>query len=453
MAWLWNFLVSRNTAIVLLVAVVLILIVAAALPNPVLLLPADAERLQRQSPTLSWLGSHFNSMKMGNSPVFGVVGVLLVISTTLCSIDRVVKRVRANRERTQDTVTTVDDAPIRIRDASAVVEKIDGMLRADRWRIRRSAEGAQTTITATKGDIGFWGSVFFHGVLVTLLGGLVLFSVTGFYATVVITEGQHVRLARENLTRIDRMPLLGMTLPDVTLFLRQFSSEYHDDFTAVDHTAELVVTDHRRGRTWTEDVKVNRPFRYGGIDFVIHLQGYSPNFIVYKSGKPVFDSYAALDVTDGKKDTLEVPGERLLISARFFPDMARTPEGGVYSKGPRPRNPYFGVEITKGGERLFRGLVGKGESVSFGEYRLVFNDLRPWVTLNLVRETGIGLFFVSSMIGLVGVLVRMVDPDRKIVASVTVDEASIRYSARHFEGMLREYAAAVAERLRTESGG
>lgn len=130
---------------------------------------------------------------------------------------------------------------------------------------------------------------------------------------------------------------------------------------------------------------------------------------------------------------------------RCFPDLERSADGGVYSKSQRPRNPFYGLEIIQDGRRVYRGLIGKGKSIIFGEYRMEFADLRYWITLNLVRETGIGFFFVCSMIGLAGLLVRMLDPDRKITAIFTPDgKAQFFCSSKHFDSLLREKVEAFA---------
>lgn len=438
---LWRLLVSRTTGIVLLIAVSLALLLGAALPNPALMPPADAERLKAESSLLYWFGDNFNSMKVGRSPVFGVAGLLLVISTGFCSIDRVTKRLKSGRSADAEPAEQGGGRTVDVQNSSGAAQRLIDLLKRDRWKIKLSETKGGSVVSASKGDLGFWGSVFFHAVLITLAAGLVVFYFNGFYATMVFTEGQELTLQKENLSKIERLPALGITLPDLVFRFNRFSTEYQGD-TATDYTAEFDVVETRTGKTWNQIFKVNRPFTYGGMEFLINRQGYSSHFVLFKDNVPVFDSFVALNVAAEQEDSFEVPGEGLFVNARFFPDLARRDDGGVYSKSARPRNPSFGLEIMQKGERVFRGLVGKGETISFGPYRLTFADLRHWVTLELVREPGIGFFFVSAMVGLVGLLMRLADPERTITAVIAAsgggEAITFSHSAKHFEGMLQE---------------
>lgn len=452
MAAIWSFLVSRNTAIVLLIAVCIVITIGAALPNPDLMPRQDSERLKGRSPALFWLGENFNSMKVGKSPVFGVVGVLLILSTALCSMDRLIKQFRARKDSSEETLPENRGAAVHLQDDGDHVRKLLDLLRGDRWRVTTGEGSGGTIISARKGDIGFLGSIFFHAVLITLIAGLVIYHFTAFYATLVITEGQGLRLTRESLTSIERSPVSGTAIPDVVLTLKRFSEEYHDDVTAIDHTAEISLVDMKSGRAEELVVKVNRPFSYAGTDFILHRKGESPRFILHKGSAPVFDSYVNLKLGDYSADSVGIPSETMEIEVRFFPDMARNPDGGVYSKGRRPLNPHFGLEVTREGDRLFRGLVKQGEAAVFGEYRLVVEDLRHWIALSLVREKGIGFFFASSMAGLAGALLRVLDPERRIAAVFAPAEGgqslTLYHSSKHFDGLLKERLDEIIQQLR-----
>jgi cytochrome c biogenesis protein ResB len=198
-------------------------------------------------------------------------------------------------------------------------------------------------------------------------------------------------------------------------------------------------------------LRVNEPFRKNGIDYLIIMQGYSPNFVLYKNGLPVFDAFVALSA-EKPEDSFQIPAEGINIKAALFPDLVQMEDGGVYSKSPRPRNPFYGLNIIKHGEVIYRGLLGLGKSVEFGEYRLAFPELREWVSLELVKETGIGVFFVISMIGLLGVLVRVLDPDRKIfVKIITLDgelQLTFYHFSKHFNVLLEDEVRKIVRQLK-----
>jgi hypothetical protein len=453
MLWFWRFLTSRNTGIVLLIVVSLILLIGASLPNPSIMSPTDASQLKLQSPLLYWFGENFNSMKIGRSPVFGIVGIVLIISTFFCSIDRLIKRSRAQKSLSPELPP--DEKGIKITtgvDQALIVERLSMLFRKDRWKIKVFDAQGRKVVSASKGDTGFWGSLFFHAILVTLLVGLLVYYFSAFYATIKITEGQSIRLTRENLNAITQMPIFGRPLPDLVFKFNQFSAQYYNEFNPTDFSADLDITDMKTGRTWKQILKINDPLHYRGIDFLMVVQGYSPNFILYRNQEPVFDSYIALDFDQEYKDSFDIQEERLHVIAQFFPDMARSDDGGIYTKSLMPKNPYFGLEMFQGGRRVFRKLLGRGESGTFGSYRMVFNDLRHWITIDLVRETGIGFFFICSMIGLAGILVRIMDPEKKILAIIQKGDREntiiFSSSAKHFEGILKERLNVIIQKFK-----
>ncbi len=440
---IWKFLTSRNTAIVLLIVVSVILLISAALPNPDLMPSYRVMELQETSPLLMKLGTNFNSMKIGRSPVFAAVGILLIISTAFCSIDRMIKRFRMRSDSASELETGKKGMTFQLSgNLSDIEKKLVATLKKDRWKTKISDSDGGKVILANRGDLGFWGSIFFHAILISLMVGLVFYFLSGFYASIRITEGQSLSLRKENLYTIDRMPLFGLALPELQFRFNSFSAVYHDDVTATDFTAHFDIKDEKTGKSWDKTFRINDPLNYRGIDFIMIKQGYSPNFILYKDDVPVFDAIVALDFDYEDKATFTIAEEGLHVTAQFFPDMAKNDFGGVYTKTYRLKNPYFGLEVSAGGKKVLRKLVGKGERATFGPYAIVFSDIRNWITLNLVRETGVGFFFVCSMVGLGGLLLRFIDPEMRIIARIRSagegNNVDVYYSGKHFEGILRE---------------
>ena len=454
MARLWKILSSRNTGIVLLIAVSLLLLIGAALPNPSLMPKADALQLKIQSPLLYTLGENFNSMKLGGSYIFTFIGILLIASTSFCSIDRTVKRIKARNAPflklpSDKKVISVEFT----HNASNTEDKLRSIFQAHKWKTSELLIEDRHTIFARKGEIGFWGSIFFHALLVSLIIGLVLYHFSAFYASIRFSEGQSIELTKNNLTTINRMPSFGLSLPELLFRFNKFTAEYHDEGTATDFTADFDIVNLNTDKKWKQIFKVNKPFSYHGIDFLMILQGYSPNFILYKNGIPVLDTVVALDFDQDFRDTFNIDEYGLYVAVQFFPDMARNKDGGVYTKSRRPSNPYMGIEVHQSGNQVLRKLLAKGEGGSFGPYKLVFNDLFHWITLNLVKEAGIGLFFICAMIGLIGLFIRVIDPEQQIMATVEDTKAgrvvNFYQSSKHFGGLLEEEMKDIINKLNT----
>jgi cytochrome c biogenesis protein ResB len=288
-----------------------------------------------------------------------------------------------------------------------------------------------------------------------LIIGLVLYHFSAFYASIRFSEGQTIKLTKNNITTIDRMPLFGISLPELLFKFNKFSTEYHDDRTAIDFTADFDIVNLENGNQWKQIFKINKPFSYSGIDFLMIFQGYSPNFILYKNGVPVLDTVVALDFDQDFRDTFDIDDYGLHVVAQFFPDMERNKDGRVYSKSRRPNNPHIGIEVHQGNTLVLRKLLGESEGGSFGPYKLVFNDLHHWITLNLVKESGIGFFFICAMIGLVGLLIRIVDPERQIIASIEDTHeghvVNFYHSSKHFNGLLEENMNDIINKFKKSS--
>jgi len=106
----------------------------------------------------------------------------------------------------------------------------------------------------------------------------------------------------------------------------------------------------------------------------------------------------------------------------------------------------------KEGQLLYRGLIRLKEQKEFGPYKVVFNDLRYWITLNLVKETGIGFFFWCSLLGLLGLLIRFLDPDRKLFFVFEKGKVSVVAYSKHFEGILKEQTKALVKTILNKGG-
>jgi hypothetical protein len=66
----WNFITSRNLAIVLLIIVTAMLAIGAFLPNPVFLSEEQKLEMHFKNPTLYWLGERYNSQTLASGKEF-----------------------------------------------------------------------------------------------------------------------------------------------------------------------------------------------------------------------------------------------------------------------------------------------------------------------------------------------------------------------------------------------
>lgn len=452
----WAIITSRAISTWLLIAVTILLVIGSLLPNPEYMDPAAVADLQARNPLLLKIGVQFNSKKLVTGYFFGFIGIYLIISATLCSIERLVARRRERVNFLPDGAQSVVDVAIFVPSAEPEETRafVVGWLRRRLFRVTVTRHEESGVISFSRGRFGFYGSIIFHTVLITVLFGLVLFYLGGTRGKLVFTEGQRYLLEKSRFTHLEKEPLWGLHLPQVELELVEHYSLYAHDVpqTAVEHLARFRVTRLEGGETMVRDVRVNSPLRLAGKDFLLITGGFSPRFVIARNGSEVvlFDSFVNLKGESGTKDDFFAT-DGLRVHIQFFPDLVQ--EGGKpATKSPLVRNPAAQIVVTQGGKQLADHVVPIGSSVQVAGYTISIPEIRRWVELEMVNESGIGFFFIISAIGIFGILVRMLDPDDQLVLVTRPDGEGTQLEffvySRHFSALLggiaRECAHATA---------
>jgi hypothetical protein len=449
--YIWRIVTSRSLSTWLLILWTVMLVLSAILPDPELMPPDAIADLSAHNPLLMKIGSSFNSRKLATGYIFGFIGIYLIVSATLCSIDRLYSR----RREQDDVLPAVPSAAhITIFVPAVGHEPVRGFVTA--W-LRRRLVGisvvqnlASGAIVFRRGRFGFWGSILFHSILVTALVGMVLFYLGGTRGKLAFTEGQAYRLEKSRFIRLEKEPLWGINLPKVKLELMTHYSIYANDdpSTVIDHLARFRVTDLERGGTSIRDIKVNSPLYLDGNDFLLMSGGFSPRMVISGDGDQVlFDSFVNLKGDFGVRDDF-FAADGLHVQVRLFPDLMWDREQPL-SRSSLLNNPAALITVTRGGSTLLNDMVPVGASVRAGGYRLAIPEVRRWVELEMVNEPGIGFFFVISFFGILGILVRMLDPDEQLTALIHEEGQGTRISfevySPHFSALLAGVAAECSE--------
>lgn len=442
---IWDILISRNAAVILLFTVTVLLAAGAVLPNPGLLGPEEADALRARYPLIYKLGERYNSQDLAKSWLFGFAGVFLIVSTTLCSIDRFSSRSRTGPGGRILSPARMPGGMQRDFENAAAAELADRAatwLRKNRWRVSFSPEGAETNLVGRRGQAGFWGSIFFHGILISALFGMVVYYFGGYRARLLFTEGQAYPLREERFYHVEKRPVWGFRLPDVEVGLLKQYAFYSPEapWSPSDYVAKFLVREAATGRSWEKDVRINDPLVIDGKEFVLVVGGYSPRIVIRKrDGAVVFDKYVALKKSRGTEDSVLLDGEDLRIDATFYPDYA-VKEGSPATKTLQLKNPFLHVALRRGARTIAGGLVPFGGSMEADGYLLMFPDVRRWVEMEMVGEPGIGFFFSVLFLGVAGLMVRIFDPDETF--SVVLEQKGPRVrmtvmpSSRHFPGLI-----------------
>jgi cytochrome c biogenesis protein len=455
----WDMLISRNLAVVLLIAVTLMLAVGAVLPNPQLLSEEEIVDMKGRYPLIYALGERYNSQALAKNYFFGAVGIFLIVSTAVCSLDRLLLRYRARistgipaRPSTENTIKRL----FMDTDITVLERYARDWFRGRRWNVTVQKADERTDVIATRGRAGFWGSILFHSVLITALLGMVIYYLGGYRAVLSFTEGQIYPLERDNLVSIQKEPVWGLRLPDVSLgLLKQYSIyDEKDPWYPLDYVARFRIEEKSSGISWEEDVRINDPLFVGGIKFLLVKGGFSPKIVIRdRHGADVFNSFVALARESGTRDNFHVKDERLIIRAKLYPDYIER-DGSPDTKSPSALNPFLSLKVFSKGKYIFDGLIPYGSGVRAGDYRISFPEVRKWVHMEMVDEPGVGFFFIISFVGLVGVAVRFIDPDESFYLSFAQEGGSVNMyvtpHSRHFPGLItaraEEFVRSISER-------
>lgn len=441
----WDIVTSRSLAVWLLAIVTVVLGIGAVLPNPALLSLQEATALRFKYPIIYDLGKNYNSQEMARSWFFGSIGIFLILSTALCSIDRVLSRFRADSRRRALTPGTSEQSLTGILESGTVIDIRSyavSWLRRGGWRVVVSGDEVQTGVTGIRGSAGFWGSVFFHAVLITALAGMVVYYFWGYRARLLFTEGQSYPLQEKYFMSVDKEPVWGFRLPEVELgLIRQFAFYATDNASvATDYIAKFALKERATGRQWEQDVRINEPMEISGKKFLLVVGGFTPRVsILRKDGPVVFDNYVALKKESGTEDSVTDTGEGLRIHMKLYPDYIQK-DGRPGTRTIQLKNPFLQVTLRRGEVVVGEGVAPLGTQINAGDYRIMFQEVRRWVEMDMVGEPGIGFFFVLLFLGVAGIAVRMLDPEETFYIVLRYDGGRVHMAvtpfSRHFPGLV-----------------
>jgi cytochrome c biogenesis protein len=342
------------------------------------------------------------------NPIFLVITLFLFLSTCVCTVSRVQKWITLKvSDFSKDRAFSFEREESSSSSMGRVSARIEGMLSKGRWEKNLGKKESSLLITGQKGMSGFWGSVVFHiGLIICFFAGPVSVYTT-FRGELVIPEDVSVPLREGFASHVGKDP---STLPDIRVLIHDFKAEYFEGKFKYDFGGTLTIRD--QSAVHNLPFSVNNPIDYRGYQFSLHEYGFSPHVTIHKEGKVVFDYYLNLRHPD-EGDHFEITGEGLRALVMFFPDFIR--EGGtIGTKSYIPDNPVTMIKFFRGDREIFKGLFKPGETRPFEEYNITMNDYKYWTNLVVVRESGITVVMVGSLIGLSGLLVRFLSNERRV---------------------------------------
>lgn len=436
---LYRLLISRRFALVLLIAIGTLLLLSILLPNLSYHEPSEMAVFAKKHPILYQLGKTFNPPDLASSYTFIALNFVLILSTLLCSIERL-----RNREFKDPYGKEVKFFKHRYvmqvkGEAQNVRLKTEAVLKKRFWSLTKRLKRKDTLfLQAKKGKIGFWGSITFHLGFIFILIGVVVSALTRFSGTILITEGQELPFSKDSFTEIYKDAKVNFNFPAATISLANFKPTIVKERFPTDYDAYVSFVNLENGQVQNNIIGVNKAKKFG--EFIILLQnyGFAPSWrLVDGSGKVLLNAYVNLRGREyGSRDSFEVPGSNITVATVWYPNYSN-------SSSIAPKEPVFNITVKNKGRLLYQGIIRQGQTVKFKGYQLTFNDVRHWAYLQVSRDKGLAVIFWAFVISSLGLAVRFISHDRQIsvrIKPVNTKEVEVFISgrSRYFPVLFRE---------------
>jgi cytochrome c biogenesis protein len=453
--YFWRQLTSMRTALVL-----LLLLALAAIPGS--LIPQNAQNPMAVSDyfekhrTLAIWFERFSLFDVYSSPWFSAIYILLFISLIGCVLPRSFEHLQASRAlppKTPKNLARMEHFQSWPANGNEL-EIAKTWLKAKRFRILESEE----SIAAEKGYLRETGNLFFHISLILILVGVLVGGLFGVRGSAILSQGERFV---NNATSYDTISFGQITsensLPPFTIKVDKFVAKYNTLTSAPEDYTLYVTTVAEPGATPKQQVvKVNSPLTFGSTRVYLQANGYSPIVTVQdKIGNVTFQGPVPFLPQDGNLRSIgaiKVPDgdPQLGFVASFVPTYERTSDQGAISVFPEALDPHLLFSIWQGDLGLDTGRpqsvyridtsnmkqialdsLKPGEFLKFSEGTITFEDVVPWVNLQIVSDPGKSYSLIGGIVAILGLLASLFARRRRIWIRVSAGEVQVAGLAKN----------------------
>lgn len=326
---------------------------------------------------------------------------LLGIATLVCTYNRFIRDWRrAALDPSVPETPTADAVPVAV----VPLEQVEAHLVSAGYEVHRSGTG----LRGVKNKWSPIGGSLFHLALIGFAIAAVVQHKTATLAEVRVTEGQSFTQAAAGEPAWAQRLVNGLVLKSVT-------PTYFEDFLLFTKLEAVVAGVD--GRPFNTSLSEPR-----WLDLATHLSiqdyGLAPTVrIADKSGNLVNEATVALNVfPPGAEDSIDFTPYGLRLSVVAFPDYG-TVGGRDVSLTYNIANPKFRVVVqsSEDGTLLARELVGIGEPVDAGRYRVTFTGINRYGTFKLYRSYAVPVAALAAVLMLFGLILRLFFPRHDVL--------------------------------------
>lgn len=309
------------------------------------------------------------------------------------------------------------------------------------YRVRRVGERTFHGVRHRTAPLGF---VLFHLSFFLVCAGALALYATRYVASASLVEGQE--LQAEDL-HVLRRPRLGAPL--VPSFTVDRVDPRFDEGQPVHLGA--VVRFQRIGGAVERPARINGPARSGATAVLLQQAGLAPVLWLQDGAGFTVDRVAvSAGGRSGEATPVPLADGRLTVLIDPLPAGTPFPGRGELAATALP------LQVLAGDDVVFAGALrpGEGGVLAGGRGRLVVEELRYWVGVQVVRERGGGLLVAGFLLGVVGLVWRLLWYRREV--ALGWDDANVwlvgrsEYYSVHFRGELAALLASLGEMARGE---
>jgi cytochrome c biogenesis protein len=453
--YFWRQLTSMRTALVLLLLLALAAIPGSLIPQNAQNPMAVSDYFEKHGTLAIWF-ERLSLFDVYSSPWFSAIYILLFISLIGCVLPRSFEHLQASRALPPKTPKNL----VRMEHFQSwpaignELEIAKNWFKANRFRVLEGEE----SVSAEKGYLRETGNLLFHISLILILIGVLIGGLFGVRGSAILSQGERFV---NSATSYDTISFGQITsensLPPFTIKVNNFVAKYNTLTSAPEDYTLYVTTVAEPGATPKEQVvKVNSPLTFGSTRVYLQANGYSPIVTVRdKAGNVTFQGPVPFLPQDGNLRSIgaiKVPDgdPQLGFVSSFVPTYAQSSDKSSISVFPELLDPKLLFSIWQGDLGLDSGVpqsvyridtskmkqialdsLKPGEFLKFSEGSITFEDVVPWVNLQIVSDPGKSYSLIGGIVAILGLLASLFTKRRRIWIRVAEGEVQVAGLAKN----------------------
>jgi hypothetical protein len=392
-----RFFTSARFTVVVLCVLALLLLLNVALPQEAVLGTESFAAMLEGKPVATFFLDTLGLGRMSTSPAFlGTLGLFFanLIVVLVKRVGPTWRRValKPRSEKGLRAWARLEEALTAALPVSWNTGHAARTLRGFGYQVRKPGV---RTLWAVKHRTAPLGFLLFHVSFLLIFAGGVLVYYTRFVGSVVLSEGQEFT---GQYGKVLRHRPLGPP-PRLSFMLESVDPRFERGEPV--HLS-AVFRFRQPGSTEARISEVNHPARWGSTSVLVNRAGLAPVLWLQDSEGFTADRVVTPARTrGGQASDIALGDGRTTVIIRPLADTSRFPLRDELRTAP------LSFLVTQDSRVVFDGELRPGNAATLEEGRLVLEEIRYWVGMTVVSERGGGLLITGFVVGIGGVIWRL----------------------------------------------